>query len=846
MQERNLNDYLEKVDSYVMQSVELIEAISILYGKYIDSAIEKSQFSYDLNQLSGKFRSFLFETGNLVVYDDAPDSFQDLDSAFHVFISMCDNCIINLFRLLESEKGNHWLINKTFDDCRTDYNKLLKFRKNSEIISILKCNYPLAIRLRPDSRALESINQNLNKEKFILTKIELSADADFAQLNIELASANTEKQDILDLSLRCFQVIRDDLENLSQIKSIYLAFRTSEKPPSSWIRVSRDALISFLASDSSTKELEKILEIHYFEDLNKAAKILSDLALNSLTKDYEMKEVLNETARQLEAIKQKAISDKDFLVDLTLKHSFQNTLLNSICILFNFLSITKNTEVAKRTLDFFNMFKLPDQVNVTDDYSKLSSKFSELAESLIDQYIVLPKIRPIHLDLEMKTSPRIALVQPKISFRDDYVDFCLTNEGAKRHIKLFEESLADAVKNNADVIVFPELFFPVNKFDYLKRYSIDKNMIIITGLDYEYPDSQIAINSCAIALPNGEIIRQKKMNRSKYDLPLMVQGEELPVFNNTPIGNFIVLICYDYLELNRLAQLRGIIDAIFIISMNPDESTFNLKAQNDAYSTIFGFIIISNVFAPNDRIQGNSGIYGPLKETNKILDQFADQETGVKIIELPLGELRKTRTGSKSSIIKSPPAGFKNKFLANDYVEEDIKNIKDGVLKKIKDLKRQSSSTDTKNYEMLKESIISRDINLDLESNGYGIMDLEEKHTGKAKRLAAFLLVKKGISKEKLKKVVINANNKIKKFDYYSNSRQESRYQGKIADVVWLYFFNERKHKRHLYASDYLDYFVCKTQWINPMSSPRPPLIPLNGAEIVEEIEIEWNKNYEK
>jgi len=325
-----------------------------------------------------------------------------------------------------------------------------------------------------------------------------------------------------------------------------------------------------------------------------------------------------------------------------------------------------------------------------------------------------------------------------------------------------------------------------------------------------------------------------------------VQGEELTVFNNTPIGNFIVLICYDFLEPSKLVQLSGIIDAIFIISMNPDVPTFNLKAQNDAYSTIFGFIIISNVFAPNNRIQGNSGIYGPLRGTNKILDQFADQETGVKIIELPLGELRKTRTGSKSTIIKSPPAGFKNKFLANDYVEEYIKNIKDSVLKKIEDLKRQSSSTDIKNYEMLKESIISRDIYLDLKSNGYGIMDLEEKHTGKAKRLAAFLLVNKDTSKVELKSVIISANNKIKKFDYYSNPRQESRYQGKIADVVWLYIFNERKHRRHLYESDNLDYFVCRTQWINPMSSPRPPLIPLSGAEIVEDVEIKWNKNYEK
>ncbi|MGV8175357.1 MAG: hypothetical protein ACP5OU_06605, partial [Methanothrix sp.] len=114
------------------------------------------------------------------------------------------------------------------------------------------------------------------------------------------------------------------------------------------------------------------------------------------------------------------------------------------------------------------------------------------------------------------------------------------------------------------------------------------------------------------------------------------------------------------------------------------------------------------------------------------------------------------------------------------------------------------------------------------------------------KRLAAFLLIKKDISIKDLKRVIVAANDKIKKINYYSNRHQQFRHKGKMADVVWLYIFNERKHRRHLYSSDHLDYFVCSTQWINPTSSPRPPLNSLNGAEIVEGIEIKWNKNYHK
>ena len=61
---------------------------------------------------------------------------------------------------------------------------------------------------------------------------------------------------------------------------------------------------------------------------------------------------------------------------------------------------------------------------------------------------------------------------------------------------------------------------------------------------------------------------------------------------------------------------------------------------------------------------------------------------------------------------------------------------------------------------------------------------------------------------------------------------------------MWLYIFNERRHRNYLAASDFYEYFVCRTQWINPNLDQRFSPLPLKGDEIFDDIEIKWNKNY--
>jgi len=211
-------------------------------------------------------------------------------------------------------------------------------------------------------------------------------------------------------------------------------------------------------------------------------------------------------------------------------------------------------------------------------------------------------------------------VQPKICISTDYRNFQLTEKGSKTHIEIFNKYVDEAKRHSADIIVFPEMFFPASQIKYLRDKSKDTGIIIITGLDYEYESLGNPMNSCAISLPEGNIIKQQKLYASKYDSPSMIKGEDLSVFCESVIGNFSVFICFDYLSPQDLIKLRGITEILFVLTLNPDARAYHEKAKSDAYSFLYGFVVIGNAFDPSSSppIKGGSGSYGPLKN-NRII-----------------------------------------------------------------------------------------------------------------------------------------------------------------------------------------------------------------------------------
>lgn len=847
MIETDLNNYLTKLDSYVRQSIELVEKASELYGKLIDDSITKDEFIDILKDLSDELKRIYAEIGDFSIEVLAPDLFQDLDLAFHCYISMCDNYMLYLSRLAETGNGNHWLINNTLEDVQRDYKKLLAWRKKPEILAVSESQIPKALIFNSKSRDLEAMRQDLSDVGIVCTKLELSSGANLAQLNIELVSGDPERSVLLDLALKCFQVIKDDLASSSHVKVVFIGFRIGDRKPYSWLRIETAKILKLLSDTPLIEKFERMIEFHYVEDIISAEQIIVDLATHSsvLKGDFEVKEALTIVSEQLK-ITTKACANPDPLADLILKWSFSRSLLSCISVVIEVVSVTRDPDAARTIVSLFDMYRKPDEIDSSRDYLNLLSEISDLIEILKFRYVVIPKVRKISFGSFVKPSSRIALVQPKISFDKCYIkdDYALNRIGIDQNLKLFDDMLDKAVQNDADAIVFPEIFFPAFELDYLRMQSEKNNIIIITGLDYEKITSKSFVNSCAIALPDGRVIRQKKLFKSKYDSTYMAKGDELFVFETT-IGNFSVFICYDYLSAQDLIKLRGVIDTLFVLTFNPDVKSYHEKAIADAYSSLYGFICIVNAFDSDHSppIPGRSGFYGPCKH-DRVIYRFEDGEHGIKIVEVPLCDLHEARVGGKSSVIKALPANFEKISLAIDYPEEELNDIRQNVLTKIKKEKRLASRNGKKDYESLKGQSISQDLESDLDKQKYAVMDLEPVHIRVATRLKAFLLVKKGLSKSEIKTIIQAANEDIKKRECYSNEIQEANHKGKPADVVWLYVFNERHHRNHLAASDFYDYFICRTQWINPNLDRSFSPLPLNGDEIFNDIEIKWNKNY--
>lgn len=847
MIEQDLKAYLDKTDYFANQSIELFEQALRLYGIYTDNSRLESDFIADLRKISESLRALYFEISDYTIDDLAPDPFQDIDTSFHSFVSMCDNLIISILKLTGPDIGNHWLIKKTVEDCQRDYKKFLRFRNHPEVVALSKCYLPVSLKNGLESRVLNSISEKLKESRFAYTGLWHSGDTNSTQLNIELLTGSTERKDLLDLALRCVQTIKEDLSTLPHVENIFISFRTIDRLPCGWIKGSRDSILSFISAEGSLDNFEKLLFIYYSEDIVLAAQTLSDLAehSSSLNKDYEVKEVLIEAAKQLEVLAKRAASDSDPTIDLTLKWSFQHALLDCMVILLKVISVTKDQDVAEKFIRLFSMFRSPDKVDTFRDYPKLFHDIKDLIEVLKLRYVIIPNTRKVGLGAVTNPLSRIAIVQPRIWFDKEYNEYQLTREGLKKHMEIFDESIKKASQQSANVIVFPEMFFPSSKMEFLRNEAKDKNMIIITGLDYEKDEFENSINSCAIALPNGNLIRQQKLYRSKYDSPKMKNGKELFVFTETPIGNFSVFICFDYLSPQDLIKFRGIIDTLFVITLNPDVRIYIENAKADAYRSLYGFIVVVNAFDPNSttHIRGKSGFYGPFKKDRSIAE-FEEEKYGIMIKDLPLKELIRAKRGEKSSIMKSLPAEFEIIELARDYPEKEIGEIRDQILQVMKEHKRKADKEPKKDYETLLKRNISQDLEDDIKKQEYAIMALEPVHRRTATRLSAFLLINKGISKKEIKSIIRIATEDIRKRECYSNEIQESHHKGKLADVVWIYIFNERRHRRHLAASDFYNYYVCRTQWVNPKLDKRFSPMPLIGDDKIDDIQIQWNKNY--
>lgn len=253
----------------------------------------------------------------------------------------------------------------------------------------------------------------------------------------------------------------------------------------------------------------------------------------------------------------------------------------------------------------------------------------------------------------------------------------------KKQLEKFFKALNVASKENADFLIFPELFMPsdyVNK--YVSTSSQKHSIIIIGGMEWNHHQTingkKYIRNQGFISLPivndnssqnyytKAHVLFFSKLYPAPTEMEYLSKngyyfenGNKVFLFSSKKFGNWAILICIDYLNLPIQVLLQGKIQTLFVIAYNKDVEYYY------SLSDSLHRILLCNIVVCNTGVFGGSHAYTPLRKKhlrNVFQTRGNDVNTAVTI-ELPIKQLKEEQKCKKQYsnslfIKKSPDYGF--------------------------------------------------------------------------------------------------------------------------------------------------------------------------------------------
>jgi hypothetical protein len=239
-----------------------------------------------------------------------------------------------------------------------------------------------------------------------------------------------------------------------------------------------------------------------------------------------------------------------------------------------------------------------------------------------------------------------------------------------------------------DIVLLPEVSVPLGFLPRLRRISAKMNSIIIAGLDFEEAASvtpKAARNRAAVIIPTGwgashsskTTVRYVGKTYPSHEEEAHLNGNgfeffavpEIWIFEAGRYGRFAVAICFDLLDLERVAMYRMQIQHLFVLAYNKDSTTFDHAAEALAR------MIYCNVVICNTGQHGGSIAVSPYKrpERRMIYRHSGMGLSTSQTISLPVASLHAAQTDTwpegKEREFKALPPGSKV-ILAHTLHEE--------------------------------------------------------------------------------------------------------------------------------------------------------------------------------
>jgi predicted amidohydrolase len=316
-------------------------------------------------------------------------------------------------------------------------------------------------------------------------------------------------------------------------------------------------------------------------------------------------------------------------------------------------------------------------------------------------------IRTRNFGIKTMKKCRIAIVQIKITATGSETWLSKAKDD-KNHKDKICGYIKDAIKEGANIIVFPELTIPKELIDDIKRVIAEESkaqrgrekIFVIAGSHYKCYKEQQEDNpynvSPIILYEEGktEVYEQQKNipgithNAKERDIS---NAKGILRFSNTGFGDFAVLLCRDILEKPIIDELFNMID---IVICPAGDDTFG--RENETHRTIQmqidGYIKQRSIFTvmANNGIYGGSGVYGPFiagsREAEKLETMIIQKdEEKMEIYKINIMDLDKNRGGGddrdrKYLAMPNAKRRHEDKIEVYEITSEDILKFTPGEL----------------------------------------------------------------------------------------------------------------------------------------------------------------------
>ncbi|MGL4731988.1 MAG: hypothetical protein ACRCW0_10470 [Clostridium sp.] len=182
--------------------------------------------------------------------------------------------------------------------------------------------------------------------------------------------------------------------------------------------------------------------------------------------------------------------------------------------------ISKGEEIKKGEELFYDLNKIKKKGYNINVYSNINNilkneNCDEARQNLlnthfkyfnIDDYLFTQKERVINYlqcsEKEKKDSLKIGIVNMKVHDEDLINSFKKTPNTGSRKLEKISKLLNTAVKNGAEVIVFPEVSVPIEWLGVISDFARKHDVLIICGLEHIIYDNRLCCNYIATILPD--------------------------------------------------------------------------------------------------------------------------------------------------------------------------------------------------------------------------------------------------------------------------------------------------------------------------------------------------------